>query len=125
MTSVKVLVCGGRKFKDYEFLCGELDRLHGEIWMSLVIEGGALGADRLARDWANARGIPVVTFDADWKKHGLTAGPVRNRKMLAEGKPGLVVAFPGGSGTADMIRVAKFAKVPVLNLAQALHDPIF
>ena len=33
--------------------------------------------------------------------------------MLAEGKPDLVVAFPGGAGTANMIEQARAAGVRV------------
>ena len=36
--------------------------------------------------------------------------------MLDEGKPDLVVAFPGGRGTADMIRKAEGAGVPVVTV---------
>ena len=47
----------------------------------------------------------------DWKKYGKKAGPLRNQQMLEEGKPDLVVAFPGGNGTADMVRRAKKANI--------------
>jgi predicted Rossmann-fold nucleotide-binding protein len=33
--------------------------------------------------------------------------------MLTKGKPDIVIAFPGGSGTADMICQARKAGVPV------------
>jgi acyl-CoA synthetase (NDP forming) len=55
----------------------------------------------------------VTSFPANWKKHGKSAGPIRNQLMLDVGKPDLVIAFPGGSGTADMIRRARKAGVPV------------
>ena len=56
-------------------------------------------------------------FPADWIRHGRAAGPIRNEQMLREGCPDLVVAFhddPGlGRGTADMVRRALAAGVPV------------
>ena len=81
--------------------------------MTEIIEGGAKGADKLAREWAASRGIPVRTFKADWRRYGRGAGPQRNEQMLDEGKPDLVVAFPGGSGTASMMRLARAAGVRV------------
>jgi hypothetical protein len=78
-----------------------------------IIHGGASGADKAADEWAiiNLTGLEV--FPADWEKHGKSAGSIRNQKMLHEGKPDIVVAFPGGAETADMVRKAKRTGVPV------------
>jgi hypothetical protein len=75
--------------------------------IAVIIQGGARGADEHARTWAKDRGIPVETYAADWKQYGRAAGPIRNGVMLAESRPDGVVAFPGGSGTADCVRQAK------------------
>lgn len=64
-----------------------------------------------------ANGINRTVFKADWSKDGRKAGPVRNSVMLSVGKPDLVIAFPGGRGTADMVRKAKAKGVPVEELA--------
>ena len=73
----------------------------------VVIHGGARGADDLARQWGEISvGIEGVEFRADWTAHGKAAGMIRNQRMLDEGRPDLVVAFPGGRGTADMVRRA-------------------
>ena len=50
-------------------------------------------------------------FPADWAKHGKAAGPIRNAEMLTEFLPDYIVAFPGGKGTADMLRKAEKARV--------------
>jgi hypothetical protein len=42
------------------------------------------------------------------------AGPIRKQQMLDEGKPDLVVAFPGGRGTAHMVRIARAAGIEVI-----------
>lgn len=111
---MKVLVCGGRDFHDFSFLFGVMDHITTKCPITLVIEGGAAGADRLAREWANSREIPVSTFPANWDLHGKRAGPVRNCKMLREGRPDLVVAFKGGRGTAHMVRISQEAGTRVL-----------
>lgn len=114
---MRVLVCGGRNFNDSMTLGSWLGGIHknknsGPI--TLLIEGGARGADNMARLFAEWQGIPVKTFNADWDKHGRAAGPIRNRQMLVEGKPDLVVAFEGGRGTANMVEQARRAGVRVL-----------
>lgn len=110
---MRVLVCGGRKYGNVTRVAQALEALAREHGALTVIEGGALGADRIARTWAYHSGHTVHTFQADWKKHGRAAGPIRNQKMLAAGKPDIVVAFPGGSGTADMVSRARAAGVKI------------
>ena len=107
----KVLVCGGREFDDWCSHKRKLDQIHEEFGIGQIIEGGAIGADFLARVWAKAHNVDFVEYQADWKTHGRAAGPIRNQQMLEEGKPDLVVAFPGGRGTADMVRKAHDAGV--------------
>jgi hypothetical protein len=109
----RILVCGGRVYSDRAAVYELLDNLHAEHSFSVLIAGGARGADSLAEEWACDRGIPTQIYQADWKRHGRAAGPIRNEQMLKEGHPDLVVAFPGGKGTAGMIALARAAKVPV------------
>ena len=110
---MRVLVCGGRDYADRGALFSALDRLASKRGVSEVIHGGATGADSLAGEWARARGVMCSVFRADWERHGRAAGPKRNQRMLEEGKPDGVVAFPGGRGTADMIQRAKAAGLTV------------
>lgn len=91
-----------------------LGDLHAETPITAVIEGGASGADMLGRCWAEMHHVKSVTVPADWATHGKAAGPIRNRRMLTDFKPDLVVAFPGGRGTANMIHQAERAGVRVL-----------
>lgn len=110
-----VLVCGGRDYDDKETLGLYLDfinKTHGEI--TKIIHGNANGADSLSQDWAMRHGIEFVKFLADWKTHGKSAGHIRNKQMLYEGKPDLVVAFPGGVGTDSMVRYTIASGTPIL-----------
>lgn len=133
----RVLVCGGRRYADRQVVWGALDALAGRFHSIVVIEGGATGADALAKAWAVSmrhvgRPVDVVEMSADWSgpcanscRHGgrrvrsdgstycPAAGARRNARMLAEGRPDLVVSFPGGAGTADMVRRARRAGVAV------------
>ena len=116
---MRVLVCGGRDYLDGPHIHATLDRVHAKHGITLLIEGGASGADVRARAWAIARKIPFVTeavTDDDWELYGPAAGPMRNKRMIVAHRPEAVVAFPGGKGTRDMCAQAKAARIPVWNV---------
>jgi hypothetical protein len=108
---MKVLVCGGRDYADLPRLTRILDTVNARFPISQIIHGNAAGADSLAALWASKRSIDSRPFPADWNRYSYRAGPVRNAQMLREGQPDLVIAFPGGKGTRDMIRQSHQAKV--------------
>lgn len=113
----KVLVCGGREYSDAAFLFAILDLLHEQLTFVELIHGAAPGADSLSGDWARQRGVKETPVPANWKKQGKAAGAIRNALMLTFG-PDLVISFPGGKGTADMVKRAKRAGVPVINAGE-------
>ena len=80
----------------------------------IIIEGGARGADAAAWDFAVINFTRHMQFKANWKRFGKAAGHFRNTQMLVDGKPDLVIAFPGGEGTANMVSQAKADGVPVI-----------
>jgi hypothetical protein len=109
---VIVIVCGGREFNDYNLIESTMARelLPGTV----VVTGGARGADYNADLAANRLGFQRVIFPANWTQHGKGAGPRRNMMMLSLMKPDLVLAFPGGTGTAHMVRIARESGVRVV-----------
>ena len=111
-----ILVCGGRNYADRTRAHAVLNGLHAEIRISVVAHGDASGADRMAAGWAMDYGVTSSAYIAQWERDGRAAGPIRNARMLAEAKPSLVVAFPGGRGTADMMRRARAAGVLVMEV---------
>lgn len=113
----RVLVCGGRDFADQNLFDGVMGDVVRRARVGRIIQGGAAGADAMARDWCVKWKYTYEHFPADWKTHGRAAGPIRNQQMIDEGKPDLVVAFPGGRGTADMVRRARAAGIEVWEIA--------
>ena len=113
---MRVIICGGRHYQmtpaDHTWL--------DTLCITHVRHGAASGADYGAMCWARERGIPQQPYPAAWATFGRAAGPKRNGWMLAdllkdkEGEPIAVIAFPGGTGTADMVRRARAAGMPVL-----------
>lgn len=111
---MRVLVTGGRDFTSYEqrmWLYAGLSLLHSMDPVTELIEGGANGADLAGKNWALWRQacgdeVTLTTVPADWERHGRSAGVIRNSEM-AKLKPDVVLACPGGRGTAHMIEIAK------------------
>lgn len=114
---MRVLVCGGRDYDDDVKVYETLDwvGVHKDI-IDVIISGHARGADSLGEMYADERGIELDIYPAQWNKYGKSAGYRRNTQMLVEGKPDLVVAFPGGRGTAMMVKIAKDAGVEVMEV---------
>jgi YspA, cpYpsA-related SLOG family len=118
---MKILVCGGRDFGQERDMKGQLTaaallerqflrdylNLYYEHHPSLthVIHGDARGADQQGGVWAKAKGLHEVKVAALWDVHGKAAGSIRNRAMLELLVRGtdVVISFPGGRGTADMV----------------------
>jgi len=106
---MKLLVSGGRKFEDVEFVARQLSRVHKAIPITTVVHGDADGVDTFADRWAKVMGITRERFPIDdqmWRAYGKAAGPKRNREMFDTAKPEVVICFPGGSGTNDMYKYA-------------------
>lgn len=127
-----VLVCGGTRFTEKSWLYDELDELHRQRKITKIVHGAARGADTFAANWAYDRHVFVQSYPAKWNDidapgavirfrtdgelYNAAAGPIRNRFMLDKEKPHLVVAFPGGEGTEDMVAYARKKGVEVKEL---------
>lgn len=109
---MRVLVCGGRDFSNSLLLVKALEKYP----ITHLAHGGAKGADHLAGRWAEAAGIPISVYAAQWDKYGKSAGIRRNFDMLKDFEPNMVVAFPGGTGTAHMVAIAEKAGVTVVKV---------
>lgn len=82
----------------------------------MLVHGGARGADRWAGIWADKRGYRCEVVEADWKRHGRGAGPIRDQLMLDKYAPSHAVSFPGGRGTADMVKRLREAEVDIFEV---------
>jgi hypothetical protein len=124
-----IIVCGGRDYWDRDRAFVVLDKVAARVEILSVRHGACgldadepfnpaylKGADRWAHEWAMARGYPVHPYVAAWRRQGGMAGPQRNQRQIDDWDPAVpssrpccLIAFPGGSGTADMIRRAHAA----------------
>lgn len=110
-----VCFTGGRDYEDYDNVA-EVMRLLSEFYDDdlRVMHGGARGADTLVDEAARQFGVRTKVFAANWATYGKPAGVIRNKAMadyleMCRSKDHTVevIAFPGGTGTADMVRQAE------------------
>lgn len=108
---LKVAVTGGRDYEDASLVEDTLRMLYVQEGEFTLLHGGAPGVDSFAKQWAIDSGFTSQEFPANWAAFGKAAGPIRNRDMVREAD--MLIAFPGGRGTADCIKAATMAGVPV------------
>lgn len=114
---MKILVCGGRDFDDWPWFCQVMDEVTNVPEDLTIIHGAARGADSFASRYADIHSLHQLPCPAAWDVYGKAAGVIRNQYMLGY-YPDVVVAFPGGRGTADMVRRATSAGVKILDLRE-------
>jgi hypothetical protein len=123
MNEFRVLVTGGRDYDNRERLYVILDKVRKAASLAgksfTLVHGGAKGADSLSHEWAASRQISDVrVYEADWQTHGRSAGPIRNKKMLTNESPDVIIAFKGGNGTAHMMKIGREAGVSVYEVKE-------
>lgn len=92
---------------------------------SLVLHGGAPGADMIADNYARllawSRELHVARVDALWSAYGKRAGPLRNNVMARMLRPVYAFGYPtGGPGSAGMIEVLERESIPY-SLREVAH----
>lgn len=101
---MKVAIIGSREFNDFNLLEKKINELN--INISLIVSGGAKGADILGERYAKKYGIETLIFIPDWKQFGKKAGFIRNTDIIENSD--IVIAFWNGEskGTLDSINKA-------------------
>jgi hypothetical protein len=108
---MKTIIAGGRDIHDKEILLQAINESGFEI--THVIVGGAPGVDTMAEEWAREKNLTGEIHNADWRKFGKAAGPIRNRVMAEHGEA-LIAIWDGVSrGTKNMIEEATKRKLKV------------
>jgi hypothetical protein len=104
---MKVVVTGGRDNTDIRAIWATLDEIHALHPITMLVWGGARGADTIASRWADARKVNHMLVSAKWNEHGRAAGFIRNREMLELSGVDMLIAFHGGRGTAHTVKTAR------------------
>lgn len=116
---IKVLVAGSRNWTDIETIADVLSKLPND---TTVVHGACQGADMISGVIAKELGFVVRDYPADWDRHKLSAGPIRNRKMLSAEHTkvfpiSLCIIFhddlEGSKGTKDLVSIVSPLGIPV------------
>lgn len=129
MDKLRILVCGGRHFADYDLLEETINGVIAESgWEDIeIVSGHCAGADRLGELYAEKHNAQAKIFPAEWEKYGKRAGPMRNKQMVDyisgfENK--IVIAFVSAKtkGTRNTIALAKKANIRVIEKEYIIID---
>ena len=109
----KIIVTGGTDYTDQPMIWATLDALHRKYGEIVIYHGGAKGTDRIAGAWANQRNMHQIVWAPNWDRDGKGAGYRRNEQLVAAAHDACLVAFPGSSGTAHLVGLARTAGIPI------------
>ena len=112
---MRILVCGGRDYKDKDKVFSTLQRVHEDRCIDSIVHGGCSGADSIADDWAKINGIHRIQCPANWEFYKGYAGPHRNKFMATLGIQG-AIAFTGGNGTRGMVSILEGCEIKVMKV---------
>lgn len=102
---MRVIIAGSRDVEDYEFLKKTIKESGFNI--SEVVSGDYRGVDKLAERYAKENNLPYKPFPADWEKHGICAGPIRNEEMAGYAEALIAIPDKKSKGTRNMIKIAE------------------
>ena len=121
LENIRIAVTGGRDYQDKATVFAALDKMNKRHGVVELIHGGARGADSLAGAWAKARGIKTSVFIPKWDQYGKRAGILRNQLMLDQ-SPDAVIAFPGGRGTAHMVKASESQGINLIHAETLIKE---
>lgn len=114
--AVVIAVTGGRDYDDRERVFAKLDKYHERYKFTHLLHGSARGLDSLADAWTDTkRGVQSVSCRAHWSRDRKAAGAIRNH-MMAVLRPKVLLAFPGGAGTSDMVKQCQRLGIKVIHI---------
>ena len=129
MDKLRILVCGGRHFADYDLLKETINGVIAESgWEDIeIVSGHCVGADRLGELYAEKHNASIKIFPAEWGKYGKRAGPMRNKQMIdyiSGFEHKIVIAFVSANtkGTRNTITLAKKANIRVIEKEYIVTD---
>lgn len=114
--TVRVLICSGRFYADTHTLTHVLDLYARTQIIDVLIHGGHQTLGSAIETWARGIDVHVIRYPANWMLHGKYAETKRNLFMLEDSRPDVLLAFSGGEDTAECIRMAQRAGIPVIEV---------
>jgi hypothetical protein len=97
---MRLLVSGSREYTNNEHVLSVIKSLNPTV----IIHGAC----------PNTVDCEIRRFVANWNEYGLRAGPIRNERMIIEGRPDHALLFLSktSKGTANTLALVKRYKIP-------------
>lgn len=115
---MRVLICAGRHYTDSRRCRQVLEAFQRLHPVRVVIHGGSQFLGAQIEDWAREIGADLVRYPPHWQLHGKHAERLRNRFMLADSRPDIVLALPGGDDTEELLAQARTQGIQTLGLGE-------
>ncbi|MCC5973467.1 MAG: DUF2493 domain-containing protein [Rubellimicrobium sp.] len=121
---MRLLIAGGRHLDDAALVTRALDCIHAKTPVSVLIHGGHAFLGVAIEDWGRDRQLHILRYPANWRVLGRRAEAVRNAFMLADSRPDMVLALPGGRDTQSLVLAAAAEGLPVIDVSdrQDAHE---
>lgn len=119
MTSQYIIIAGSRSISKYSYLLKALDNAIKEGYISkdkpmIIISGGAVGVDLLAKQYAYENKLPYQEFKPDYQGYYDKIAPLRRNELMAQNGTVLIAIWDGKSpGTKHMISCMEKLSKPV------------
>lgn len=113
---MRIAFTGGRDYRNRQVVYHLLETLRPSL--EHVAVGDARGLDEIVRMACMNLNVVHTMYVAEWETHGRAAGPIRNKAMLLDGRPDILIAFPGGIGTENCIRQARELAITVMRIVE-------
>lgn len=122
--SINLLIAGSRSFTDYTKFKSYVNKFTAGLNKNeiTIIEGGAKGTDRMAREFAIENEIQFITMNADWNTHGKAAGMIRNRQMGEKATHAIIFWDGQSPGTKNMISICEELGVTLRTVRVKIDD---
>ncbi|WP_248805026.1 DUF2493 domain-containing protein [Pseudomonas sp. MWU13-2100] len=113
---MRVLICAGRYYLNAAMCRKALEAYHQTRRISVLIHGGNQFLGSEVEDWARENGTHLVRYPSNWQLYGKQAERRRNQFMLTDSEPELVIAFPGGHDTEELLAQAKAMNIEIRSI---------
>lgn len=118
---MRLILCGGRHFDDAALIERQLDQVHAQYNITVLIHGGLPAIGTPAEVWARRHTVHVVRYPANWQLLGKQADDIRNRFMLEDARPDFLLALPGGRHTHSLVQIAQQMNIGIIHADEDPH----
>jgi YspA, cpYpsA-related SLOG family len=116
---MRLIICGGRHFRDMALVERELTRINAARPIDVLVHGGSAGIGMPVEAWGQEHDVHIVRYPP-CRTPGRNSDARRDMFMLSDGRPDAMLAFPGGRRTKALVQMAEAQGIPVISVESGL-----